>query len=60
MWGKLCLVMQDLAFFLLDLQVNREPASPPLHDEAAVVLARGAQAHGINPLRIKTTADGNP
>jgi hypothetical protein len=25
MCGKLCLVMQDLAFFLQDLQVNREP-----------------------------------
>ena len=29
MWGKLRLVMQDLAFLLQDLQVNREPTSPP-------------------------------
>ena len=29
MRGKLRLVMQDLAFLLQDLQVNREPTSPP-------------------------------
>ena len=37
MRGKLRLVMQDLAFLLQDLQVNRELTSPTLHDEAAVV-----------------------
>ena len=59
MRGKFRLVMQDLAFLLQDLQVNHELTSPTVHDETAVVLARRDHARGINPLRIKTTADGN-
>ena len=60
MRGKLRLVVQNLAFLLQNLQVNYELTSPTLYEEAAAVLAQGNDARGINPLRIKTTADGNP
>jgi hypothetical protein len=59
MRGKFRLVMQDLAVLLQNLQINYE-LTRTLHDEAAAVLARGDHACGINSLRIKTTADGNP